>query len=105
MTCSRAEQGSSTEYMAHQRRRNPLPAAPVEADLPYRRRPALVPAGGGHPHNTSYRPAINRLRRTKDWRDLGALKAELLDLTIMERNKHAKAVVQDVKAQRKATTR
>ncbi len=51
--------------------------------------------------NKSYRPTINRLRRTKDWRDLGALKAELLDLTIMERNKHAKAVVQDIETQRR----
>ena len=37
----------------------------------------------------------------KDWRDLGALKAELLDLTIMERNKHAKAVVTDIEKQRR----
>ncbi len=33
---------------------------------------------------------------------LGALKAELLDLTIMERNKHAKLVVQDIQVQRQA---
>ena len=51
--------------------------------------------------NPSYRPTINKLRRTKDWRDLGALKAELLDLTIMERNRHAKVIVLDVKAQRR----
>ncbi len=56
-------------------------------------------------HNSSYRLTINRLRHTKDWRDLGALKAELLDLTIMERNKHAKAVVQDIEAQRKEAAR
>ena len=48
-----------------------------------------------------YRPKIRKLRRTKDWRGLGALKAELLDLTIMERNKHAKLVVQDIEAQRR----
>ncbi len=52
-------------------------------------------------HNSSYRLTINRLRHTKDWRDLGALKAELLDMTILERNKHAKAVVQDIEKQRK----
>ncbi len=49
----------------------------------------------------SSRPTINKLRLSKDWRSLGALKAELLDLTIMERNKHAKAVVQDNEAQRR----
>ncbi len=48
-----------------------------------------------------YRPRIRKLRRSKDWRDLGALKVELLDLTIMERNRHAKTVVLDVKAQRR----
>ena len=53
----------------------------------------------------SYRPTINKLRRSKDWRDLGALKAELLDLTIMERNKHAKVVVTDIEKQRKADAR
>ena len=50
--------------------------------------------------NQRYRPTINKRRGTKDWRDLGALKAELLDMTILERNKHAKAVVLDIEAQR-----
>ena len=53
----------------------------------------------------TYRPTINKLRRSKDWRDLGALKAELLDLTILERNKHAKLVVQDIEAQRTGAVR
>ncbi len=55
--------------------------------------------------NPSYRPKIRKLRRSKVWRDLGALKTELLDRTIMERNKHAKTVVLDVKAQRREVAR
>ncbi len=47
------------------------------------------------------RPKINRLRRSKAWGDLGDLKRELLDLWTEERNTLAKAVMQDIKAQRK----
>ncbi len=47
------------------------------------------------------RPKINRLRLSKDWRDLGNLKRELLDLWTEERNTLAKAVMQDIEAQRK----
>ena len=53
----------------------------------------------------SYRPTINKLRRSKDWRDLGALKAELLDMTILERNRHAKVVVRDIESQRREAAR
>lgn len=49
--------------------------------------------------NDSIRPA--RPGDLDDLETMGAIKAELLDLTIMERNKHAKAVVQDIEAQRK----
>ena len=44
---------SSNRHMAHARRRDPLPAAPAEADLPYRvRRPAKDAAGTGDTHTT-----------------------------------------------------
>ncbi len=50
MTCSRAEQSSSTKNMAQPRRRNPLPAAPARSELPDPiRRPALVLVGRGAP--------------------------------------------------------
>ncbi len=49
----------------------------------------------------SLRPKINRLRRSKAWGDLGDLKRELLDLWTEERNTLAKAVMQDIEAQRK----
>ena len=55
--------------------------------------------------NSRYRPTISKLRFSKDWRDLGALKAGLLDMTILERNRHAKLVVQDVEAQRREAAR
>ena len=52
------------------------------------------------------RPKIMSLRRDpKVWGDLGALKAELLDLWIMEKNALFKRVVLDVKAKRKALKR
>ena len=47
------------------------------------------------------RPKIAELWRPKDWQDLGALKAELLDMAILGRNAYAKMVVQDIKAQRR----
>ncbi len=66
----------------------------------------MVSQDTNHPDKCGrYRPKIRKLRRSKDWRDLGALKAELLDLTIMERTKHAKLVVQDIQVQRKAGAR
>ncbi len=62
----------------------------------------MVSQDTNHPDKCGrYHPKIRKLRRSKDWRDLGALKAELLDLTIMERNKHAKTVVQDIEKQRR----
>ena len=51
------------------------------------------------------RPKINRLRRSKAWSDLGDLKRELLDLWTEERNTLAKAVMQDIEAQRKQRRR
>ena len=47
------------------------------------------------------RPRINRLRCSKAWGDLGDLKRGLLDLWTEERNTLAKAVMQDIEAQRK----
>ncbi len=47
------------------------------------------------------RPKINRLRRSKAWRDLGDLKRELLDLWTEERNTLAKEVMQDIEVQRR----
>ena len=46
-------------------------------------------------------PKINRLRRSKAWRDLGNLKRELLDLWTEERNTLAKEVMQDIEVRRK----
>ncbi len=48
-----------------------------------------------------FRPKINRLRLSKNWRDLGDLKRGLLDLWTEERNALAKAVMTDIEAQRK----
>jgi hypothetical protein len=42
------------------------------------------------------------IRRSKSWNDLGALKRDLLDLWIFERNRVAKAVMEEVGAGRKA---
>ncbi len=42
-----------------------------------------------------------RLRRAKAWGDLGDLKRGLLNLWTEERNTLAKAVMQDIEAQRK----
>ena len=47
------------------------------------------------------RPKINRLRLSKDWRDLGDLKRGLLDLWTEERNRLAKNVMLDIEKQRK----
>ncbi len=44
---------------------------------------------------------IARTSRSKAWGDLGDLKRELLDLWAEERNTLAKAVMQDIEAQRK----
>ncbi len=44
---------------------------------------------------------ITRMQRSQAWGDLGDLKRELLDLWIEERNTLAKAVMQDIEAQRK----
>ncbi len=44
---------------------------------------------------------ITRMQRSKAWGDLGDLKRELLDLWTEERNMLAKAVMQDIEAQRK----
>ncbi len=43
----------------------------------------------------------SRLRRAKAWGDLGDLERGLLDLWTEERNTLAKAVMQDIEAQRK----
>ncbi len=40
------------------------------------------------------------MRRSKAWSDLGDLKRELLDFWTEERNTLAKAVMQDIEAQR-----
>ncbi len=42
---------------------------------------------------------------TKAWGDLGDLKRELLDLWTEERNTLAKAVMQDIEAQRREAAR
>ncbi len=48
-----------------------------------------------------FKARIARMRRSKAWGDLGDLKRELLDLWTEERNTLAKAVMQDIEAQRK----
>ena len=52
-----------------------------------------------------FRSKINRLQRTKAWRDLGDLKRELLDLWTEERNAYAKEVMTDIETQRRETAR
>ena len=47
-----------------------------------------------------FKAKVNRLRRTKNWRDLGDLKRELLDLWTEERNAYAKEVMTDIEKQR-----
>ncbi len=49
----------------------------------------------------NFRARITRMRRSKAWGDLGDLKRELLDFWTEERNTLAKAVMQDIEAQRK----
>ena len=39
-----------------------------------------------------------RLRRSKDWRNIGALKRELIEMWLAERNAFAERVVRDMKA-------
>jgi hypothetical protein len=51
------------------------------------------------------KPKINRLRRSKAWRDLGDLKRELLDLWTVERNALAKEVMREIEQGRKETAR
>ncbi len=63
--------------------------------------PTLQQHAAGLGRDKRLRPKINRLRRSKAWGDLGDLKRELLDLWIEERNTLAKAVMQDIEAQRK----
>ncbi len=63
--------------------------------------PTLQQHAAGLARERSLRPKINRLRLSKDWRDLGDLKRELLDLWTEERNVLAKEVMQDIEAQRK----
>ena len=48
-----------------------------------------------------FRAKINRMQRSKAWRDLGDLKRELLDLWIEERNAYAKEVMTDIEKQRR----
>ena len=50
------------------------------------------------------RPLIDKLRRDRDWRDLGALKRELIDYWIAERNKLFQRVVKDMEARKGETT-
>ena len=80
-------------------------------EVPYEVNFSLVPFGAGYlPDDAA--PArldglrIMSLRRDpKVWGDLGDLKAELLDLWIMQKNALFKRVVLDVKAKRKALKR
>ena len=46
------------------------------------------------------RPVIGKLRLSRDWRDLGALKRELIDYWIGERNALFKRVVEDMEARK-----
>ena len=48
----------------------------------------------------TYAGRVGRLQRSRAWRDLGALKRELLDLWLTERNRLAEEVVREVKARR-----
>ena len=40
------------------------------------------------------------IKRSKDWRDIGALKRELIEMWITERNAFAETMVKDIKARK-----
>ena len=46
------------------------------------------------------RPAIDRIRRSSSWRDLGLLKRDLLNIWLAQRNIVFKSVVKDIEVQR-----
>jgi ribosome maturation protein Sdo1 len=43
---------------------------------------------------------IAKLRRSNDWRDLGALKREMIDIWVIQRNYLLKNIVKDVESQK-----
>ncbi len=53
----------------------------------------------------NFKARITRMQRSKAWGNLGDLKRELLDFWTEERNTLAKAVMQDIEAQRKQRRR
>ena len=63
--------------------------------------PTLQDHAMGLAREKNLKPKINRLRRSDAWGDLSDLKREMLDLWTEERNALAKAVMQDMEAQRK----
>ncbi len=48
------------------------------------------------------KPVIAKLRRSGDWNDLGALKRDLIDFWVVQRNALLKRIVKDIEAQREA---
>ncbi len=48
------------------------------------------------------RKLIAGINRSTDWRDIGALKRELIKMWIAERNEFAERVVKDIRAQEAA---
>ncbi len=46
------------------------------------------------------RNLIAGVKRCKDWRDIGALKPELIEMWIAERNAFARRIVKDMKARK-----
>ena len=51
------------------------------------------------------RVRMGNLKITKDWRNIGALKRELIEMWITERNAFAETIVKDMKKQRRARQR
>ncbi len=46
------------------------------------------------------RNLITGIKRSTDWRDVGALKRELIEMWITERNAFAETMVKDIKARK-----
>ncbi len=51
------------------------------------------------------RKLIAGIKRSTDWRDIGALKRELIEMWITERNDFAETVVKDMRSRSNAESR
>ena len=67
--------------------------------------PTLHRYAGDLARERHFAPRIDRIKRSRAWRDLGDLKGELIDLWFAERNATAKRTMQDIEAQRREGAR